>query len=894
MILKPEKKNRKDMRDNKMKGELFKIDTEIESEMDFEEDSYVDFEENIGYAEKKQKTKNKIIFNCTGTRYPVVREAAREQKWVFGNENDPWDVLWQDSCFSIDQVVRLEPYQRVNHFIGMSEIARKDNLARNLTKLSHLFPKDYNFVPKTWHVPKELFDFQQHHSHRSSKKNVFYIVKPSASAQGKGIYLISDPSQLDASLLEETTCVVQEYINDPFLINGFKFDLRIYVLVLSVDPLKIYIYDEGLARFATSPFSKVTNENAANLFMHLTNYAINKHNENFIFNSNDQRDDEGSKWSLTAIWKHLKTLNHDVEQIKRMMHDLIVKTIISIQPHLKQEFYAVIGNRTDSFGSFEILGFDILLKEDLKPMLIEVNHSPSFRCDTPLDHNIKFNLINDCMKMLCLSVKQKRKAIMEQRRKFQSRILGEVDENLLENDKKKKKKLNDDERERDEDFLANYYFNPQTFIEKHPQFSATLPSITRQREEYQKKGGWRLLYPLKTNSTFYNQFFIISRPRAMSTESFRRKKKAKFENNGTNNANDSLTSNVSPRAVLSAEEKAKIQEKINAAVNRLYSDSSTSNLKKKNVEDLKKDTIARFKGPRNMFVSRKFVPKATTKFNIEFLPPIAKEDNFTSDCRRFRTDSRLDYQETDSSLTEQNIRERDYCHSSASNVSSTSNVSNISYDSNLSSNSFLRSKSKTQPYFNSQSNLRASSQPVINKQFNNLRDIDMAIDRQSILSSKKDTLQSYLEETQLSHIILKGITTKQVSPAFKVKINKRFKDMQLQAQEQVSQPNEYALNESLGRITYGNIERKRPLSIQKNPQSYVRTNSNFKYEVPNFVKPPIPTHMIPKKTFEQIRHSSLGSFGRTQIQTTPPLSLPSQHSKNSKNSVFRQSWNSDY
>lgn len=57
------------------------------------------------------------------------------------------------------------------------------------------------------------------------------------------------------------------------LIDGHKFDLRIYVALTSINPLRLYVYDEGLARFASEEYDTT---DLKNIFSHLTNYSINK------------------------------------------------------------------------------------------------------------------------------------------------------------------------------------------------------------------------------------------------------------------------------------------------------------------------------------------------------------------------------------------------------------------------------------------------------------------------------------------------------------------------------------------------------------------------------------------------------------------------------------------
>ena len=68
----------------------------------------------------------------------------------------------------------------------------------------------------------------------------------------------------------------------PHLIDGLKYDLRLYVFINGISPLRMYLYKDGLARFATCKYQKPSDRNLDNLFMHLTNYAINKESDNYM------------------------------------------------------------------------------------------------------------------------------------------------------------------------------------------------------------------------------------------------------------------------------------------------------------------------------------------------------------------------------------------------------------------------------------------------------------------------------------------------------------------------------------------------------------------------------------------------------------------------------------
>jgi tubulin polyglutamylase TTLL6/13 len=77
-----------------------------------------------------------------------------------GNTDD-WDIFWTDGGVLPERIAKMKPYQKVNHFPGMFQLARKNHLARNLVKMAKEFPSQYKFFPKTFLLPSEFGEFKQ-------------------------------------------------------------------------------------------------------------------------------------------------------------------------------------------------------------------------------------------------------------------------------------------------------------------------------------------------------------------------------------------------------------------------------------------------------------------------------------------------------------------------------------------------------------------------------------------------------------------------------------------------------------------------------------------------------------------------------------------------------------
>ncbi|NXG71321.1 TTLL4 polyglutamylase, partial [Baryphthengus martii] len=324
---------------------------------------------------------------CTVTPNIVKQTVGRSHFRVSKKSND-WLGCWGHHMKS-PSFRAIKEHQKLNHFPGSFQIGRKDRLWRNLLKMqARCGKREFNFFPQSFILPQDIKLLKKAWEEGASRQK--WIVKPPASARGIGIQVIHKWSQLP----KRRPLLVQRYLHKPYLIGGRKFDLRIYVYVTCYDPLRVYLFKDGLVRFASCKYSS-SMKNLNNKFMHLTNYSVNKKNTEYKSNS-DETACQGHKWALKALWSYLTQKGVNCEAIWEKIKDIVIKTIIASEPYVNGLVKMYVRR---PYCCHELFGFDIMLDENLKPWILEVNISPSLHSNSPLDVSIKGQMIRDLLNL---------------------------------------------------------------------------------------------------------------------------------------------------------------------------------------------------------------------------------------------------------------------------------------------------------------------------------------------------------------------------------------------------------------------------------------------------------------------------------------------------------------
>jgi len=348
------------------------------------------------------RTKIRYKTNMNNTVAGAVlrrRKGWTEVKGPVGeDETYDWDLFWGDiNCFIAEsgfQHGKLLEAQKINHFPRNYELCRKDLMAKNLKRMKRQAERQgdaeaWNFFPVTYTLPIDWGLFVEDYKQTGG----VWIAKPVGRAQGKGIFLVNKISQLmqwkkgtqrrqedDVELY-----VVQRYIERPLLVGGRKFDLRLYCLVTSFRPLTAYLHRAGFARCSSDTY-KLSAGTLGDVEKHLTNHAITKHSENYV-------SETGNKWSVSSfrLWVVSMYGEERANQVFFEIQGVVVKSLQACQDMIVQDRHC-----------FELYGYDIMVDQDLKPWLLEVNAQPSLSTDTTQDRELKMTVVSDVLDILDL------------------------------------------------------------------------------------------------------------------------------------------------------------------------------------------------------------------------------------------------------------------------------------------------------------------------------------------------------------------------------------------------------------------------------------------------------------------------------------------------------------
>jgi len=352
----------------------------------------------------KKQTKRR--YWLAGHRHPAqdsfFKEALDSKIWEEG-DSENWDSCWYTGMPDPDVFEQLDPTKSINHIPGNNGLTIKDFLHDTLAGCrgrlkSPKLKARMDFFPHVYSMPNEYHEWLQHAHEDPDHK---WILKPKNSSRGRGIEVVRDLADVPL----DKKFMVQDYLDNPHLINERKYVLRLYVLISSVEPLQVYLYDEGFAKLASDPYDL---DDLDNPFAHLTNPDINA--------LNDEADAPVVFINLGEYKKWLREQGHDDVALFDKVRDLVTITSISVRENMR--------NRTNNInattnGCYELMGYDCFISNDLKPYLLECNLSPDLKvCSGPedggdIEHQVKSQVVKDMVSLLGLNLPPEDKLNMD-------------------------------------------------------------------------------------------------------------------------------------------------------------------------------------------------------------------------------------------------------------------------------------------------------------------------------------------------------------------------------------------------------------------------------------------------------------------------------------------------
>ncbi|OBZ80708.1 Tubulin--tyrosine ligase-like protein 12, partial [Choanephora cucurbitarum] len=296
------------------------------------------------------------------TDAPFVQQFLKLDHVKFTDDLSRADIIWISQDFS--EWDTLSAQQTINQLPNERCLTFKHQLAQ---LMQETLGSPGWFLP-TYNVMSQLAELAGHYL---SEETRLWITKPWNMARGLGLDITDNLAQLIRQHDHPIPKIAQPYLTRPCLYNGKKFDLRYIVLVRQTEPnLVALVYNMFWTRLANKKFSldQLDDYECQFTVMNYTDFEMTQlDHQSFIRNIEKQHQ---------VQWEPVQ------QAIYGAIKDVLMTAVHSSQP------LGLLGADKGKADTFAMYGFDVMLTDDFKPIVVEVNFSPD--CTRPCQYDPEF------------------------------------------------------------------------------------------------------------------------------------------------------------------------------------------------------------------------------------------------------------------------------------------------------------------------------------------------------------------------------------------------------------------------------------------------------------------------------------------------------------------------
>lgn len=371
----------------------------------FDEGASDDDEEDTGTFTPDAYRESPVFYVGEGNNWKVVAQALEDRGWrrlpFDAGFSSKFDLKWVEQRGKIDYKRHIEG-QFVNHIPNNDVITSKMRFLCTMRAHEELTGERFQYHPVSY-ISERAGEKLAALAEAEAAPEALWILKPSRGLGGKGIEIVKGVEELRQKLfppprdLAEDApkapppvegWVVQKYIQNPLLLQGRKFDMRMYCLIARTQP-HLWLFHPGYCKVALDSYDEV---DVTNTYAHLTNACVQRAHPQYRENRRGQHI-----WSEAEAEEEMLNSGRWKEEFGPFwlkIHEEMKKCIGML-------YRASVGSLERRTGYFDLLGLDFMLDANLKVHLLEVNSNPAmFFESSPTLQEMVPRLINSTLDMV--------------------------------------------------------------------------------------------------------------------------------------------------------------------------------------------------------------------------------------------------------------------------------------------------------------------------------------------------------------------------------------------------------------------------------------------------------------------------------------------------------------